>query len=56
VTTLERELTKKQLSKKIGKSERTINRYMVNGMPHDKNRNGHARFNYKEAKKWLKGD
>lgn len=49
-------MTKKQLAKKLGVTERTVNRYMADGMPYVKLRTGKNEYDYKAVRKWLKGD
>ena len=49
-------LSKKDLSKLLKVTERTINRYMEKGMPFIKLPTGTIRFTEEEVMKWLKGE
>lgn len=53
---MERLSTKKEVAAALNVNTRTINRYVLQNMPHDKLRNGQLRFNIDECKKWAKGD
>lgn len=44
---------KLQLARELDRSRKTIERYMLAGMPHSRNREGHARFNLKACLAWL---
>jgi biotin operon repressor len=48
-----RTLSKLQLATELGKSRKTIERYMAAGMPHGRTVQSHARFNLKEVLGWL---
>jgi predicted DNA-binding transcriptional regulator AlpA len=46
-------LSKLQLAQVLGKSRKTIERYMASGMPHERTREGYARFSLSTVEAWL---